>query len=185
MRPLEGLIEGVIKEIGEDVSREGLRRTPERVAEAIGFLTQGYHQDPRAILNEAIFEEDYDEMVVVRDIDFYSLCEHHMLPFFGRAHVAYIPDGRIVGLSKLARIVEMFSRRLQVQERLTRQIANLIETALSPRGVAVVLEAQHLCMMMRGIQKQNSYAITSAMLGDCESDPKTRGEVMQLIHPRR
>ena len=185
MRPLEGLIEGVIKEIGEDVSREGLRRTPERVAEAIGFLTQGYHQDPRAILNEAIFEEDYDEMVVVRDIDFYSLCEHHMLPFFGRAHVAYIPDGRIVGLSKLARIVEMFSRRLQVQERLTRQIANLIETALSPRGVAVVLEAQHLCMMMRGIQKQNSYAITSAMLGDCGSDPKTRGEVMQLIHPRR
>ncbi len=185
MRPLEGLIEGVIKEIGEDVSREGLRRTPERVAEAIGFLTQGYHQDPRAILNEAIFEEDYDEMVVVRDIDFYSLCEHHMLPFFGRAHVAYIPDGRIVGLSKLARIVEMFSRRLQVQERLTREIANLIETALAPRGVAVVLEAQHLCMMMRGIQKQNSYAITSAMLGDCESDPKTRGEVMQLIHPRR
>ncbi len=185
MRPLEGLIESVLKELGEDVSREGLRRTPERVGHALEFLTQGYHVDPEEILNEAIFEEDYNEMVVVRDIDFYSLCEHHMLPFFGRAHVAYIPDGRIVGLSKLARIVEMFARRLQVQERLTTQIADLIQSSLRPRGVAVVLEAQHLCMMMRGIQSQNSYAITSALLGECQSDPKTRGEVMQLIHPGR
>jgi GTP cyclohydrolase I len=185
MRPLEGLVEAVLKELGEDTSREGLRRTPERVARAMEFLTQGYHADPQAILNEAIFEENYNEMVVVRDIDFYSLCEHHMLPFFGRAHIAYIPDGRIVGLSKLARIVEMYSRRLQVQERLTTEIANLIEAALKPRGVAVVLEAQHLCMMMRGIQKQNSYAITSAILGECEADPKTRTEAMQLIHPGR
>ncbi len=185
MRPLEGLIESVLKELGEDVSREGLRRTPERVGRALEFLTQGYHVDPEEILNQAIFEEDYNEMVVVRDIDFYSLCEHHMLPFFGRAHVAYIPDGRIVGLSKLARIVEMFARRLQVQERLTTQIANLIQSSLRPRGVAVVLEAQHLCMMMRGIQSQNSYAITSALLGECQADPKTRGEVMQLIHPGR
>jgi len=185
MRPLEGLIESVLKELGEDASREGLRRTPERVGRSLEFLTQGYHQDPGEILNEAVFEEDYNEMVVVRDIDFYSLCEHHMLPFFGRAHVAYIPEGRIVGLSKLARIVEMFSRRLQVQERLTTEIAGLIQQALRPKGVAVVLEAQHLCMMMRGIQKQNSYAITSAMLGEFESDSKTRAEVMQLIHPGR
>ncbi len=184
MKPIEGLIEAVLKELGEDPSREGLRRTPERVESALQFLTSGYHQDPKLILNEAIFEEDCNEMVIVKDIDFYSLCEHHLLPFFGRAHVAYIPDGRIVGLSKLARLVEMFAHRLQVQERLTREIANLIETALSPRGVAVVLEAQHLCMMMRGIQKQNSLAITSAMLGEFETDEKTRAELLQLIRLR-
>ena len=185
MRPLEGLIESVLKDLGEDAGRPGLRRTPARAGRALEFLTQGYHQDPGEILNGAVFDEDYNEMVVLRDIDFYSLCEHHILPFFGRAHVAYIPDGRIVGLSKLARIVEVFSRRLQVQERLTTEIAGLIQQALRPKGVAVVLEAQHLCMMMRGVQKQNSYAITSAMLGEFEADPKTRGEVMQLIHPGR
>jgi GTP cyclohydrolase I len=185
MSRLEGLIESLLKEIGEDPSRAGLQRTPGRVSRSLGFLTQGYSQDPFEILNEAVFEESYDEMLVVKDIDFYSLCEHHMLPFFGRAHVAYIPDGKIVGLSKLARLVEMFSRRLQVQERLTNEIAAVIQKVLAPKGVAVVLEAQHLCMMMRGIQKQNSYAITSSMLGEFESDPKTRAELMELLRHRR
>ena len=181
MNPLEGLIEAMLKELGEEPGREGLRRTPERVARSLRFLTQGYQQDPQVLLNEAVFEEDCNEMVIVKDIDFYSLCEHHMLPFFGRAHVAYVPDGRIVGLSKLGRLVEMFSHRLQVQERLTTEIAKVIEEALRPKGVAVVLEAQHLCMMMRGIQKQNSLAITSAMLGEFETDEKTRAELLQLI----
>ena len=158
---------------------------PGRVSRAYEFLTQGYQQDPRSVLNEAIFDEDCDEMVIVKDIDFYSLCEHHLLPFFGRAHVAYIPDGRILGLSKLARVVEVFSRRLQVQERLTRQVAALLQDVLAPKGVAVVIEAQHLCMMMRGVQKQNSYAITSSLLGEFESDPKTRSEVMELMHRHR
>jgi GTP cyclohydrolase I len=184
MTPIEGLIAAVLKELGQDPSREGLMRTPARVERALQFLTSGYHQDPKLILNEAIFEEECNEMVIVKDIDFYSLCEHHMLPFFGRAHVAYVPNGRIVGLSKLARIVEMFSRRLQVQERLTNEIAGLIQNALRPKGVGVVIEAQHLCMMMRGIQKQNSSAITSAMLGEFESDSKTRSEFMQLIRHR-
>jgi GTP cyclohydrolase I len=184
MEPLEGLIESMLKELGEDPTREGLLRTPARVSRAMQFLTSGYREDPRLILNEAVFEEDYNEMVLVRDIDFYSLCEHHMLPFFGRAHVAYVPDGRIVGLSKLARLVEMFSHRLQVQERLTNQIAASIQQVLRPRGVGVVLEGQHLCMMMRGVQKQNSLAVTSSMLGEFESDPKTRAEFMQLIHHR-
>jgi GTP cyclohydrolase I len=184
MTPIEGLIAAVLKELGQDPSREGLMRTPARVERALQFLTSGYHQDPKLILNEAIFEEECNEMVIVKDIDFYSLCEHHMLPFFGRAHVAYVPNGRIVGLSKLARIVEMFSRRLQVQERLTNEIAGLIQNALRPKGVGVVIEAQHLCMMMRGIQKQNSSAITSAMLGEFESDSKTRSEFMELIRHR-
>ena len=184
MTPLEGLIEALLKEIGEDPSREGLRRTPARMGRALEFLTDGYRQDPVVLLNEAVFEEDYNEMVIVRDIDFYSLCEHHMLPFFGRAHVAYVPDGRIVGLSKLARLVEMFSHRLQVQERLTNQVAVVLQRVLRPRGVGVVIEAQHLCMMMRGVQKQNSYAITSAMLGEFETDPKTRSEFMQLLQHR-
>ncbi len=184
MNPLEGLIEAMLKEIGEDPGREGLQRTPERVARSLGFLTQGYQQDPEVLLNQAVFEEDCDEMVIVKDIDFYSLCEHHMLPFFGRAHVAYVPQGRIVGLSKLARLVEMFSRRLQVQERLTNQVAAVIQQVLRPRGVGVVIEGQHLCMMMRGVQKQNSYAITSAMLGEFGTDPKTRAEFMQLIRHR-
>jgi GTP cyclohydrolase I len=182
---IEGLIEELLREIGEDPGREGLVRTPGRVARAFEFLTQGYQLDPQKILNDAVFEESYNEMLIVKDIDFYSLCEHHMLPFFGRAHVAYVPNGRIVGLSKIARLVEMYSRRLQVQERMTNEIAQVIEKVLQPRGVAVIVEAQHLCMMMRGVQKQNSYAISSAMLGAFESDPKTRGEFVQLIHKPR
>jgi GTP cyclohydrolase I len=184
MTPLEGLIEAVLKELGEDPSRAGLQRTPARVSGSLRFLTQGYQQDPLVLLNEAVFEEDCNEMVIVKDIDFYSLCEHHMLPFFGRVHVAYVPDGRIVGLSKLARLVEMFSRRLQVQERLTNQVAAAVQKVLRPRGVGVVIEGQHLCMMMRGVQKQNSHAITSAMLGEFETDSKTRSEFMQLIRHR-
>jgi GTP cyclohydrolase I len=171
----------LLKEIGEDPDREGLRKTPERFRRVLEFLTQGYQEDPAAILNGAVFEESYDEMLVVRDIDFYSLCEHHLLPFFGKAHVGYLPDGRIIGLSKVARLVEVYARRLQVQERLTQQIAGQLENTLAPRGVAVVLEAHHLCMMMRGVQKQNSCAITSAMLGHFESDVAARSEFMQLI----
>jgi GTP cyclohydrolase IA len=184
MGRIEGLIESLLKELGEDPAREGLRRTPARVASALDFLTSGSRQDPRAILNQAVFEEECNEMVLLRDIDFYSMCEHHILPFFGRAHVAYVPNGRIVGLSKLARIVDMMSRKLQVQERLTNEIAQALDDVLRPKGVAVVLEAQHLCMQMRGVQKQNTYAITSAMLGEFESDPKTRAEFMQLIRPK-
>jgi GTP cyclohydrolase I len=185
MNKVEGLIEELLREIGEDPTRDGLQRTPGRVARAYEFLTQGYQLDPQKILNDAVFEESYNEMLIVKDIDFYSLCEHHMLPFFGRAHVAYVPKGKIVGLSKIARLVEMYSRRLQVQERLTNQIAHVIEKVLQPRGVAVIIEAQHLCMMMRGVQKQNSYAISSAMLGDFESDPKTRSEFVQLVQRTR
>ena len=185
MSKIEGLIEELLREIGEDPARQGLQRTPGRVARSFQFLTQGYQLDPQKILNDAVFEESYNEMLIVKDIDFYSMCEHHMLPFFGRAHVAYVPKGRIVGLSKIARLVEMYSRRLQVQERLTNQIAQVIEKVLQPRGVAVIIEAQHLCMMMRGVQKQNSYAISSAMVGEFESDPKTRSEFVQLIHKSR
>ena len=185
MSRLPALVEELLKEIGEDPGREGLRRTPERAARALRYFTEGYAQDAAEVLNGAIFEESYNEMLIVKDIDFYSLCEHHLLPFFGRAHVAYVPDGRIVGLSKLCRLVEMFSRRLQVQERLTNDVARVIEAVLKPKGVAVVMEAQHLCMMMRGVQKQNSYAITSAMLGEFESDPKTRSEFMQLLRQGR
>jgi GTP cyclohydrolase I len=184
LKPLESLVASLLKEIGEDPGRDGLQKTPARVARALGFLTAGYQQDPHAILSAAVFEESYDEMLIVKDIDFYSVCEHHLLPFFGRAHVAYVPDGRIVGLSKLARLVEVYSRRLQVQERLTKEIAAAIDRVLRPKGVAVVLQAQHLCMMMRGVQKQNSYAISSAMIGEFQEDPKTRAEFMQLIHHR-
>ena len=182
--PLESYVQGILKELGEDPGRNGLERTPQRVAKSLRFLTGGYEQDPDTLLNGALFEVTYDEMVLVKDIDFYSLCEHHLLPFFGRAHVAYVPDGRIVGLSKLGRLVEMFARRLQVQERLTNQIASVLQEVLRPKGVAVVLEGQHLCMMMRGIQKQNSLAITSAMLGEFETDEKTRAELLQLIRQR-
>jgi GTP cyclohydrolase IA len=185
MNRVEGLVEELLREIGEDPGRQGLLRTPGRVARSFEFLTQGYQLDPQKILNDAVFEESYNEMLIVRDIDFYSLCEHHLLPFFGRAHVAYVPNGRIVGLSKIARLVEMYSRRLQVQERLTNEIARVIEKVLQPRGVAVIIEARHLCMMMRGVQKQNSYAISSAMIGEFESDPKTRAEFVQLIHKNR
>ena len=180
--PMMGLVSQVLKEIGEDPARDGLLKTPERVAKAMRFFTQGYQQDPVEILNNALFEVDYDEMVVVRDIDFYSLCEHHMVPFFGRAHVAYIPNGKVVGLSKIPRLVDMFSRRLQVQERFTTQVAETLERVLEPKGVGVVVEAKHLCMMMRGVEKENSFAITSSLRGAFSSDSKTRSEFMQLIH---
>ena len=167
--------------VGEDPSREGLVKTPERVAKAAQFLTHGYRLDPVAILESALFEEDYSQMVLVKDIEVYSLCEHHMLPFFGRAHVAYIPNGRIVGLSKIPRVVDVFARRLQVQERLTLQIRDAVDGVLRPEGVAVVIEAQHLCMMMRGAEKQNSHTTTSAMSGVFLENTDTRAEFMRLI----
>jgi GTP cyclohydrolase IA len=179
------LIEQLLKELGEDPHREGLEKTPDRVAAALQYLTSGYDQDPREVLNDALFVEDYDEMVVVKDIDFASLCEHHLLPFVGKCHVAYMPKRTIVGLSKIPRLVEMYSRRLQVQERLTTQIANTLNDVLQPRGVAVVVEAIHLCMLMRGVEKQNSKAITSAMLGGFRDRPETRAEFMELIKSGR
>jgi GTP cyclohydrolase I len=179
------LIEQLLKELGEDVKREGLDRTPDRVEKALRYLTSGYGQDVNAVLNDALFVEDYDEMVVVKDIDFFSLCEHHLLPFIGKCHVAYMPKRRIVGLSKIPRLVEMYSRRLQVQERLTTQIANTLNEVLQPRGVAVVMEGIHLCMLMRGVEKQNSKAVTSAMLGAFRDRPETRAEFMELIKAGR
>jgi len=183
--PIEPLVQALLKELGQDPHRDGLERTPARVAGSFRFLTQGYGQDPRAILNGALFDADYDEMVLVKDIDFFSLCEHHLLPFFGRVHVAYVPRGKIVGLSKLPRLVEMFSRRLQVQERLTTEIAETIETVLRPQGVGVVAEAIHLCMKMRGVEQQNAFAVTSSMRGIFADDPKTRSEFMELIRHRK
>jgi GTP cyclohydrolase I len=179
------LIAKLLGELGEDVEREGLERTPERVEKALRYLTSGYDKDAKEILNGAMFVEDYDEMVIVKDIDFSSLCEHHLLPFVGKCHVAYMPGRKIVGLSKIPRLVEMFSRRLQVQERLTTQIASTINEVLQPRGVAVVMEAFHLCMLMRGVEKQNSKAITSAMLGSFRDRPETRAEFMDLIKSSR
>jgi GTP cyclohydrolase IA len=179
------LIAELLRELGEDMQREGLDKTPERVEKALRYFTSGYGQDVKEVLNGAMFVEDYDEMVIVKDIDFSSLCEHHLLPFVGRCHVAYMPDRKIVGLSKIPRLVEMFSRRLQVQERLTTQIANTLNDALQPRGVAVVVEATHLCMLMRGVEKQNSKAITSAMLGAFRDRPETRAEFMELIKSSR
>jgi GTP cyclohydrolase I len=179
--PIRKLVQQLLEHLGEDPSRDGLQRTPDRVAKALRFLTEGYAQDPHAILNNALFEVTYDEMVLVKDVDFYSLCEHHMIPFFGRVHVAYIPNGRVVGLSKIPRLVEMFARRLQVQERLTVQIAETLEKVLRPRGVAVVVEAIHLCMMMRGVEQQNAFAITSSMRGAFKDDSKTRSEFMELL----
>lgn len=173
-------IKEVIRILGEDVNREGLIKTPERVAKAYQFLMQGYEQDPEAILRSAIFEEDYRQMVIVKDIDFYSMCEHHLLPFFGKAHVAYIPNGRITGLSKVARVVEVFARRMQVQERMTTQIKDCIQRTLNPLGVMVVIEAQHLCMQMRGVQKQHSITTTSDFTGIFEQ-AKTREEFMNLV----
>lgn len=170
----------ILKDLGEDPQREGLEKTPERVAKSLQFLTHGYGLDPAGILRSAMFTEEYQQMVIVKDIELYSLCEHHMLPFFGKAHVAYIPNGRIVGLSKIPRVVDAFARRLQVQERLTVAIRNCIQETLEPTGVAVVIEAQHMCMVMRGIQKQNSVATTSAFTGEFNSE-KTRAEFLRLI----
>ena len=182
---LEDLVRGQLRALGEDPAREGLLNTPRRVAKSLRFLTSGHAMNVDQVLNGAIFNEDSDEMVVVRDVELYSLCEHHLLPFFGKAHVAYIPDGRIVGLSKIPRVVDVFARRLQVQERLTTQVAKALEAALRPKGVAVVIEARHLCMMMRGVEKQNSFATTSCMLGSFKSDPKTRAEFLNLIGRRQ
>ena len=179
---MENLIRGLLCEIGENPEREGLLKTPGRVKEMYQFLTKGYRDDPQALINGAIYEEKCDEMIVVKDIEFYSLCEHHMLPFFGRVHVGYIPDGKVVGLSKLPRLVEMYTRRLQVQERMTTEIATVIQESLNPKGVAVVVEASHLCMQMRGVQKPESKAITSAMFGRFRSDPRTREEFLSFIH---
>lgn len=172
--------QSVLKELGEDPNREGLLKTPERVAKAMQYITQGYNMDAKAILNSAKFHEAYSEMVIVKDIELYSLCEHHMLPFFGKAHIAYIPNGTITGLSKLARVVDCFARRLQVQERMTHQILDVIQETLNPQGVAVVIEAKHLCMMMRGVQKQNSTTTTSAFSGQFEKN-ETRTEFLKLI----
>ncbi len=179
---LHDAVEVLLTEVGEDPTREGLARTPERVARALRFLTSGYEANLDTVINEALFTVDYSEMVIVRDIDFYSLCEHHLLPFFGKCHVAYLPREKVVGLSKIPRIVEMFSRRLQVQERLTNQIAETLSDVLNPIGVGVVVEATHLCMLMRGIEKQNSFAVTSAMLGGFRSDARTRMEFLELLH---
>ena len=174
-------IHAILEQLGEDPSRQGLLKTPERVAKAYSYITQGYEQDARKILRSAMFDEDYSEMVLVKDIELYSLCEHHMLPFFGKAHIAYIPNGKIVGLSKLPRIVDVFARRLQVQERLTIEIRDAIQETLNPQGVAVVIEAQHLCMQMRGVSKQNSVTTTSAFSGAFLEDIKTRKEFIALI----
>ncbi len=171
----------VLKQLGEDPNREGLEKTPTRVAKALQFLTHGYDLDPKAILRSAMFAEEYSQMVVVKGIEVYSMCEHHMLPFFGKAHVAYIPDGHIVGLSKIPRVVDVFARRLQVQERLTNEIRDCIQETLNPKGVAVVIEAQHMCMQMRGVQKQDSVTTTSAFTGCFLEDSRTRKEFMQLI----
>ena len=181
---MEGLISAMLEALGEDPHREGLESTPDRVARMWEFLTRGYHQDIESVLNGAVFKEKYSEMVLVKDIDLFSVCEHHMLPFFGKAHVAYIPNGKILGLSKIPRIVEVFSRRLQVQERLTQQSADALFEALNPEGVGVVIEARHMCMMMRGVEKQNSVAATSAMLGVFRDDEKTRDEFLKLIADR-
>jgi len=178
---LVGIYRELLTEIGEDPGREGLVSTPARAAQALRDFTRGYGQDVKTVLNHAIFDEEFDDMVIVRDVEMYSLCEHHLVPFFGCVHVGYLPHGRILGLSKIARLVEMFSRRLQVQERLTVQIAETLQEKLQPLGVAVVMEAAHLCMMMRGIQKQNATAVTSSMLGYFRTSDKTRAEFLELI----
>ena len=178
---MQEIIRQLLAELGEDPSREGLLDTPKRVEKALAFLTSGYAADVDATLNNALFSVDYNEMVIVRDIDFYSLCEHHLLPFFGKCHVAYIPQGRVLGLSKIPRLVDMFARRLQIQERLTSQIAETLREKVDPLGVAVVMEATHLCMAMRGVEKQNSVATTSAMLGVFREDARTRMEFLELI----
>ena len=180
----EDHVRALLRTIGEDPDREGLQKTPERVTRALQFLTKGYQEDPAAILNSALFSEEYSEMIVLKDLDFFTLCEHHMLPFFGKAHVAYIPSKKILGLSKLARLFEVFARRLQVQERLTTQVANSLMDAIDPQGVGVVVEAEHLCMRMRGVEKQNSVVVTSCMLGTFRDRQETREEFTTLIRSR-
>ena len=181
---MQDLIRQLLTELGENPDREGLARTPLRVEKALRFLTSGYHADIHEVLNNALFTVDYSEMVIVKDIDFYSLCEHHLLPFFGKCHVAYIPNSRVIGLSKIPRIVDVFARRLQIQERMTNEIAQTILQAIDPRGVAVVCEGTHLCMSMRGVEKQNSFAVTSAMLGIFRDNARTRMEFLELIKLR-
>jgi GTP cyclohydrolase I len=181
---MEEHVRAILKALGEDPEREGLAKTPQRVEQSLKFLTRGYDMDPAKVINDAMFTEDYEEMILQKDIDFYSLCEHHMLPFFGKAHVAYIPHHKIVGISKLARLVDIYARRLQVQERMTNQIATIIMEKLDALGVAVVIEAEHLCMRMRGVEKQNSYVITSALLGAFRTRQETRSEFMNLIRQK-
>tara|TARA_B100000686_G_scaffold55387_1_gene59684 strand:+ start:435 stop:1010 length:576 start_codon:yes stop_codon:yes gene_type:complete len=178
---IKDLTKQLLIELGENPDREGLLQTPHRVAKAWGFLSQGYRQDIKTLINNAVFEEEYDQMVLVKDIEFYSMCEHHLLPFFGSAHIAYIPNGKIIGLSKIPRILDMFARRLQVQERMTQEVATMLDDTLKPKGVAVILEAQHMCMQMRGVEKKNSYMSTSAMLGTFRDDNKTRKEFLDII----
>jgi GTP cyclohydrolase I len=180
----EDLVREMLVRLGEDPQREGLVRTPERVQKAFEFLTKGYSEDPEAMLKKALFTVTYDEMVIVKDVEMFSLCEHHMLPFFGKVHVAYIPNGKVIGLSKIPRLIEMFSRRLQIQERLTTQIAETIQKVIQPQGVGVVIEARHLCMMMRGVEKQHSAAVTSSMLGCFREEQETRTEFLSLIRQR-
>ncbi len=180
----EDLVREMIIRLGEDPDREGLSRTPARVEKAMQFLVKGYKEDPEALLREALFTVNYDEMVIVKDVEMFSLCEHHLLPFFGKVHVAYIPNGKVIGLSKIPRLIEAFSRRLQIQERLTTQIAEAIQSAVEPQGVGVVIEARHLCMMMRGVEKQHSSAVTSSMLGSFRSEEETRTEFLSLIRQR-
>ncbi len=180
----ENLVREILVRLGEDPAREGLLRTPERVHHAFQFLTKGYQQDPDTMLKNALFTVSYDEMVIVKDVEVFSLCEHHMLPFFGKVHVAYIPNGKVIGLSKIPRLIEIFSRRLQIQERLTTQIAETIQKAIRPQGVGVVIEARHLCMMMRGVEKQHSSAVTSSMLGCFRDEQETRTEFLSLINHR-
>lgn len=178
------LAKDILIALGEDPNRQGLKKTPQRVEAAYRFLTSGYEKNAKGILNGAVFDEEYDEMVVMKEIDLFSMCEHHLLPFYGKCHVAYIPNGKIIGLSKIPRIVEMFARRLQVQERLTNQIANCLQEALDPLGVAVIIEALHLCMAMRGVEKQNAVCVTSTMLGVFRSDRSTRMEFMELVRKK-
>mgnify|MGYP006131578501 FL=1 len=182
---IKSLIENILHAIGEDPKREGLLKTPDRVEKSLKFLTSGYEVDIDQLVNDALYSENYDEMVIVKNIDFYSLCEHHMLPFFGKCHVAYLPNGKIIGLSKVPRLVDAYGRRLQVQERLTTQIAHCIEDIVKPTGVGVVIEATHLCMSMRGVEKQNSYTTTSSMLGSFKKDPRTRAEFLSLLTPTK
>jgi GTP cyclohydrolase I len=182
---LPAAVRAILVALGEDPDRPGLRRTPERVAEALRFFTSGYRRSLAEVVGEGVFEEPHEEMILVRDIELYSLCEHHLLPFYGRAHIAYIPDGRLLGLSKVPRLVEVFARRIQIQERLTDQIADAVMEVLQPQGVGVVIDAAHLCMMMRGVEKQNSRTVTSALRGRFRSDPKTRTEFLELVHGSR